>query len=204
MTIKEFFESEEKLAIHCDTKEQADRLIQKFDQLGYKWVDGSCYTNFGYDRRICFDNKNCWASIDLYKKCNYKIFEFEDIDDFKEFNMNHMVKIGEFSEKLENIFKAVEDLKKELEILKENFEVDSKVDFKKDPECDSETFCGLPTEEAKRIIRLYTATKKEPITDWATYIQGFESGAKIVSEEFQRIIKDTNDQFQQSLEVLTK
>lgn len=76
--------------------------------------------------------------------------------------------------------------------------------FKKDPECNSETFCGLPAEEAKRIIQLYTLTKKEHVTDWATYIQGFEDGARLVSEEYQRIIKDTNDQYQRSLEVWTK
>lgn len=74
----------------------------------------------------------------------------------------------------------------------------------KERECDSETFCGLPAEEAKRIIQLYTLTKKEPVTDWATYIQGFEDGARLMSEEYQRIIKDTNDQYQRSLEGWTK
>lgn len=167
MTIKKFFESEEKLAIHCDTEEKAEKLIQRFDQLGYRWIDGSCYTNFGYDRKICFDNKNCWASIDLYKKCNYKILEFEDIDDF-------MV----------------------VEVVRET--------FKEDPERDWKTFCDISLEEAKRIIQLYNLTKKEPITDWATYIQGFEDGAKMVSEEWQRMIEDTNDKFQRSLGVWTK
>lgn len=76
--------------------------------------------------------------------------------------------------------------------------------FKKDPEPDWETFCGLPAKEAKRIIQLYNLTKKEPITDWATYIQGCEAGARAVSEEYQRIIKDTNDQYQRSLEACIK
>lgn len=173
MTIKKFFESAEKLAIHCDTKEQADRLLEEFDKLGYKWKSGFRYIYFEqwdtYNKRTCFDNKNHYGPIDFYEANNYTILEFKDIDDFKEVSMSNTVKIGGFREKLDNVSKAIENLKKEFEILKEN----------NNPECGLETFCGLPVEEAKRIIQLYTLTKKEPVTDWATYIHGFENGAKM-------------------------
>lgn len=43
MTIKEFFEKKEKLVIHCDTEEKANKLLRKFDQLGKKWSSRESY-----------------------------------------------------------------------------------------------------------------------------------------------------------------
>lgn len=43
MTIKEFFEKKEKLVIHCDTEEKANKLLRKFDELGKKWGSGESY-----------------------------------------------------------------------------------------------------------------------------------------------------------------
>lgn len=43
MTVKEFFESEEYLAIHCDTKEKAEALLKAFDKAGYTWLAGIKY-----------------------------------------------------------------------------------------------------------------------------------------------------------------
>lgn len=82
ITLKEFWNSKEKLAIHCNTEEEAKKLLKAFDKLGKKWCDGDSYLadDCYYRRDTCYDN-NCEHSYyDFYKKCNYIIYEFGDVD----------------------------------------------------------------------------------------------------------------------------
>lgn len=82
MTIKEFFKSNEKLAIHCDTKEKAKALCNAFDREGYTWRSGCIrYTECTYwDEGICYSNENGYADREYYENKGYRILEFEDID----------------------------------------------------------------------------------------------------------------------------
>lgn len=81
ITLKEFWESDRDLAIHCNTEEKAKKLLKAFDKLGKKWCDGDSYlADDCYRRDVCYDN-NCEHSYyDSYKKCNYAVYEFEDVD----------------------------------------------------------------------------------------------------------------------------
>lgn len=83
--LSEFWNSKEKLAIHCDTEEKANKLLKAFDKLGKKWACGNSYLENNYWRvyekeDTCYNNNNMYASINWYKIKGYKIYEFEDVD----------------------------------------------------------------------------------------------------------------------------
>lgn len=83
ITLKEFFESKEKLAIHCDTEEKANKLLKEFDKLGKKWWAGESYLEFNnfnmHKHKTCYSNDGAYDEIEFYKDENYKIYSLEDI-----------------------------------------------------------------------------------------------------------------------------
>ena len=81
ITLAEFWNSKEKIAIYCNTKEEAKKLLMAFDKLGKKWCDGDSYLDDDcYRRDACYDN-NCEHSYyGYYKAAKYKIYEFADVD----------------------------------------------------------------------------------------------------------------------------
>lgn len=83
ITLKEFWNSKEHLAIHCKTEEQANKLLKAFDKLGKKWSSGNSYLEVncwnGYEENTCYSNNNGYTFINWYKENNYKIYDFEDV-----------------------------------------------------------------------------------------------------------------------------
>ena len=61
MTLKEFFESKQLLAIHLKTKEQSIIFSKEADKLGKKWGSGASYVEFNFwdgdKEKTCYDNK---------------------------------------------------------------------------------------------------------------------------------------------------
>ncbi len=90
--LSEFWKSKEKLAIHCNTEEKANKLLTAFDKLGKKWLYGNSYLESNYweynKKNTCYNNSNQYADIHWYKHNNYKIYEFEDIDFDEEIKEN--------------------------------------------------------------------------------------------------------------------
>lgn len=81
ITLKEFWESDQKLAIHCNTEEEAKKLLKAFDKLGKKWCDGDSYLSDDcYRRDICYDNNCEHGYYGYYKGAKYKIYDFEEVD----------------------------------------------------------------------------------------------------------------------------
>ena len=84
MTIKEFFKSGENLAIHCDTEEKAEKLLEAFDKTGHKWRTGYSYIDLTcwdmYKKNTCYSNGGRYGEIDWYKSKKYQILEFEEIE----------------------------------------------------------------------------------------------------------------------------
>lgn len=83
ITLKDFFESDKKLAIHCDIEEKAKKLCKAFDKMGKKWNSGNSYleTNWSYFLdKTCYLNSRiiCDTMFCKYKK--YKVYEFEEIE----------------------------------------------------------------------------------------------------------------------------
>lgn len=83
ITLKKFWNSAEKLAIHCDTEDKAKKLCEAFDKMGEKWIYGVNYlaTNWIFHKQdTCYMNDNIYGNIDWSKKKHYKIYEFEDVN----------------------------------------------------------------------------------------------------------------------------
>lgn len=84
ITLKEFWNSKEKLAIHCDTEEKANKLLEAFDKMGKKWYDGDSYIGdtqwYNAKETTCYSNRNGYCNTYGFEKDGWKIYEFEDID----------------------------------------------------------------------------------------------------------------------------
>ena len=87
MTIKEFFKSKDKLAIHCDTEAKAMKLLKAFDKAGYRWAAGDSYiegTNWDvYRKKTCYSNDGYFGNAGYfikYSKDHYTIIEFDEIE----------------------------------------------------------------------------------------------------------------------------
>ena len=85
MTIKEFFESKDNLAIHCNTKGKANKLLKAFDKAGYRWITGIEYGKgvtfwYVYGENTCYSNRRDYCDISSLKEEGYRILEFEKIE----------------------------------------------------------------------------------------------------------------------------
>lgn len=122
MTLKEFFESKEKLVIHLPTKEMANKFCERANELGYTWSDKTSYTKYSnyniYKEETCYSNAYSYSEIDFYKKHDYTILNFNDIEDFKENDdmENYIVINGKKAELTEEQIKQLG-----IDIPKENY-----------------------------------------------------------------------------------
>lgn len=122
MTIKEFFESSKKLAIHCNSKEKAKKLLRAFDTANYKWFSGARYTeenNWDTNgKETCYSNRNRFCDKNFYETMGYNILEFEDIEfEDIEFEDNELSKeklIEIIQEKIDNCRNDIEHTKNEI------------------------------------------------------------------------------------------
>ena len=84
ITLTEFWASKEKLAIHCDTEEKANELLQAFHKLGKKWCDDTSYLSsneyYLHKDETCYSNLGGYSARDFYKKNSFKIYEFDEVD----------------------------------------------------------------------------------------------------------------------------
>lgn len=84
ITLKEFFESKQELAIHCDTEEEAKKLLSAFDKMGKKWSLGNSYVEIMnwevYEENTLYYNDGCYADFDYGTEHNHIIYEFENVD----------------------------------------------------------------------------------------------------------------------------
>lgn len=84
MTLKEFFESKEKLCVNFKTQEQCGIFSREADKLGYRWSSHDSYLEENYwndyEEETCYSNKCEYGYKAFYKKDGYKILNFEDID----------------------------------------------------------------------------------------------------------------------------
>ena len=83
ITLTEFWSSKEKLAIHCDTEEKANKLLRAFNKIGKKWCAGNSYINANYwtcyKEEACYSNDGGCAKKSECELMNYKVYEFEDV-----------------------------------------------------------------------------------------------------------------------------
>ena len=87
ITIKDFWNNDKKIAIHCNTEEKANELCKTLDKNGMSWLRGlgsDRYIDFNgwfrYQERTCYSNAGGYGSINFYIEEEAKIYEFEDVD----------------------------------------------------------------------------------------------------------------------------
>lgn len=82
MTIHEFFMSDKPMAIHCDTRDKAHRLLKLFHESDYRWHLGQRYIDIdeweSYGGQTCYSNKHRFASLNYYEENDYIILNCDD------------------------------------------------------------------------------------------------------------------------------
>lgn len=82
ITLKEFFESEQELAIHCDTEEEVKKLLFAFDKMGKKWNSGNRYTELnnwsGFKHDTVYYNNGTYGNLRYIEE--RMVYEFKNID----------------------------------------------------------------------------------------------------------------------------
>lgn len=100
ISLYEFCNSDEKLAIHVTKRDQAKKLCKAFHMLGKTWIDNYSYLKDDfysfYKNHTCYSNDGRIYPIELSEKkgCN-KIYEFEEVE--LNNSLNKSVKNNEFS-----------------------------------------------------------------------------------------------------------
>lgn len=130
ITLVDFFKQKDRMVIHCDTEEKANKLMIEFNKLGKKWCTGDSYTVNDnqwnvYRTKTCYSNKGSYADLDCYKSINDVIYEFDDI-----ILPKHEFKVGDRVQ-----FKTWEEMEKE-------FGVDCSGDIKNDFVTSMKHLCG--------------------------------------------------------------
>lgn len=98
ITLKDFFESDEKLGIHCKNEEESKKLCEAFDKMKKTWHDGVSYVNLNLwvgrhsQNGICYLNNGFCAEKKWCLDNNLKVYEFENVKFEEEIKMNDNVK----------------------------------------------------------------------------------------------------------------
>lgn len=78
----EFKNKDNKIAVHCKTKEEAKDFCKRMHEHGMKWRDGDSYlehTEYGrYLSKTCYTGAGGFACCDFYESEGYKILEWSD------------------------------------------------------------------------------------------------------------------------------
>lgn len=85
MTIKEFFENKNKLAIHCDTAAKATKLLEAFGKASYTWASSEEYNGVDtewerYKGDTTYSNNGHYGSWLDYLKEGWRVLEFDEIE----------------------------------------------------------------------------------------------------------------------------
>ena len=86
----EEFLSNDKIAVHCSTEEQANDFCKQMHEHGMTWNNGESYlenTNWNRsEKKQCYTGYGTYSNLEYYKNNNYTILEWSDYG--KENNMN--------------------------------------------------------------------------------------------------------------------
>lgn len=78
ITLTEFWNSKDNLAIHCDTEEKANKFIEKSNKTD-KWGNFKNYYKV-YEEKTCYCNDYQYGDLEYFIENNYTIYEFDEVD----------------------------------------------------------------------------------------------------------------------------
>ena len=83
ITLDIFFKNIRPMAIHCDSKEQINRLLKEFDKYNH-WFNYINYHKYEicqfYGNNLCICNDGTYDSYSNCKGSNIEVYEFEEVD----------------------------------------------------------------------------------------------------------------------------
>ena len=83
ITLKDFFDSKERLWIRCETHKESKKLLKAFHKLGKKWRSGLTYLEFNgwmfYEEFTCYSNAGLFDDWCNLRQGSDTIYRFEDI-----------------------------------------------------------------------------------------------------------------------------
>lgn len=83
ITLTEFWNSGQKLAIQCETWAQSVKLLEAFDRLGKKWCNGGSYlyrSLYMFGEVTCYTNTNACGIKEELDHIGYHIYKFKNVD----------------------------------------------------------------------------------------------------------------------------
>lgn len=83
ITLTEFWNNEQRLAIQCETWAQAVELLEAFNRLGEEWIDGTPYlyqTSYVFGEYTCYTNNNTCGIKKELDTVGYHIYKFKNVD----------------------------------------------------------------------------------------------------------------------------
>ena len=114
----EEFLTNENIAVHCSTEEQANDFCKQMHERGLKWRNGQSYlkdTHWKvYKEGTAYERDGSFANLGYYKSNNYTILEWSDYEKEKDMNLE-----------LNNL---TEEQKKQIIELAKKFEQENDVD----------------------------------------------------------------------------
>lgn len=79
---EEFKDKNNKIAVHCKTKEEAKFFCKQMHEHGMEWKDGDSYLDiscwYGYRDKTCYNNHGGYSSYIFYEEEKYTILEWSD------------------------------------------------------------------------------------------------------------------------------
>ena len=77
-----FLNKNNKIAVHCKTKEEANDFCKQMNHYGLRWSTNSSYLKYNYYEaygpKTCYSNQGEYCSLDYFENNNYRIFEWSD------------------------------------------------------------------------------------------------------------------------------
>ena len=205
----EEFISNDKIAVHCATEEQAKDFCRQMHEHGFEWADGQSYsTKTCWDinkYNICYTGRGTYSNLEYFENNNYTILEWSDYQ--KENSMNlELTNLTE--EQKKQIIELAKKFEQEDEVDKLDYHNDweilhndsgsvKKINGRSKPFADDFFNLGLTAhtkEDAEKIrkrllvekeLRDWAKKCKEPIDFWNTdqekyYVQ-YETDCRAIS-----------------------
>jgi len=176
----EEFISNDKIAVHCKTEEQAKDFCRQMHEHGFEWADGQSYSTKTYwsnnKYNICYTGNGTYCDLEYYNNNNYTILEWSDYQKENSMNLELTNLTDEQKKQIIELAKKFEqenevdklDYHNDWEILHNDSGSIKKISGRSKPFADDFFNLGLTahTKEDAEKIRRRLLVEKE-LRDWA-------------------------------------
>lgn len=101
-TLEEIFK--EDIIVLCETKNEANQLLQKAHETGFCWKHGQSLLDFNmwdeFKHQTCYNlSRGMYSDYNWFKKENYKIISFDEVDlEYVDFSKSFLLSLKEIKD----------------------------------------------------------------------------------------------------------